>query len=176
MLIPRQQQRARAQRREAGGEAQWRAPASLETGTVPRAAAAASSPSGRSVREIISPIVLLLVVAAPSDAFIWPFDGDPFNFCRAARLSRRGWEVEAVQGGGRAGGCWRRGGSGRGHAKPGMHIPGVTQAPRSLHAMYGQEMQLSAKCNGGKRWKRGAQGSRGRCSGRHVGMLPTWRQ
>lgn len=33
------------------------------------------------------------------DAFGWPFDGDPFNCCQAARLSRRGWESQGVAGG-----------------------------------------------------------------------------
>lgn len=53
--------------------------------------------------EIISPIVRSLVNGRlewmRSDAFIWPFDGDPLNCCQAARLSRRGWESQVVAGG-----------------------------------------------------------------------------
>lgn len=42
-----------------------------------------------------------------SNAFSWPFDGDPLNCCQAARLSRRGWESQVV-----AGGWLGRGGEG----------------------------------------------------------------
>ena len=57
-----------------------------------------------------------------SDAFIWPFDGDPLNCCQAARLSRRGWESQVVAGGwlGRA----RRGeGARAGDARGGKGLP-----------------------------------------------------
>lgn len=52
---------------------------------------------------IISPIVRFLINGRlewmGSDAFMWPFDGDPLNCCQAARLSRRGWESQVVASG-----------------------------------------------------------------------------
>lgn len=49
-----------------------------------------------------------------SDSFSCPFDGDPLNCCHAARLSRRGWESQAVEGAG-----WAEPGEGRGMLREG---------------------------------------------------------
>lgn len=108
LLILQQQQRAEPQIC-VGAEVKERREADVVPGREEGAGASLGASSGKlplgcSPRvEIISPIVRFLVNGRlewmRSDAFIWPFDGDPLNCCQAARLSRRGWESQVVAGG-----------------------------------------------------------------------------